>query len=236
MPSLQNVLSFLMNECDIDDATLSRETYIPASTISRMRLNSEANPTAATLRPIAKYFAISISQLLGDEPLPRDRLPGTQNPSYFTSARMPILEWDWVNDWIDNNGENIKGKLSKWISTEKEVGIKSFSLIISTESFGLSFRKGSLIMIDPEQELRDGDLILLKEEKDLVLRQFLVDGSDRYVKSVNPEIKGIKLLSKNHNIIGIVIETRFSTQDETLKRLVQTQSEPTLSFCRFSLP
>ena len=71
--SLGDVLSLLMTECDIDDAKLSREVSIPASTISRMRLNPDANPTASTLRPIAKFFSVSISQLLGDEPLPENR-------------------------------------------------------------------------------------------------------------------------------------------------------------------
>jgi len=119
MTSLQEVLSFLMDEGDIDDATLSRETGIPASSISRMRLNTEANPTAATLRPIAKYFSISISQLLGDEDISKDRLPGHQNPSQFTSARMPLINWDNVFDWIHGNLKFMTDKPVKWLSTEK---------------------------------------------------------------------------------------------------------------------
>ena len=210
---LKEILSLLMEECDIDDATLSRETGIPASTISRMRLNSNANPTASTLVPISKYFSISINQLLGDEPLPKDRLPGTQNPTYFTSARMPIIEWDSVIDWINQEEANIKEKFIDWISTEKEVGARAFALIIPTDSFGLAFRKGSTIIIDPDQKLRDGDLILIKAQDDTIfLKQFLVDGKDIYIRSVNPEIKGITQLTAIEKIIGIVIETRFSLQ------------------------
>lgn len=220
---LKNVLSDLMIECDVDDATLSRETGIPASTISRMRLNSDANPTASTLRPIAKYFSVSISQLLGDEPLSEKRLPGTHNPTYYTSARMPILEWDSINDWINNDGKNIKDKLVNWISTEKEVGLKSFALIILTDSFGLAFQKGSTIIIEPDNKPQDGDLILLKIEGEdgFFLKQYLMDGSDLYIRSVNPEIKGTKLLTENHKIVGVVIETRFSRQ-ESMKNLIQT--------------
>jgi transcriptional regulator with XRE-family HTH domain len=237
MLGLKDILSFLMNECDVDDATLSRETGIPASTISRMRLYSEANPTASTLRPIAKYFSISIGQLLGDEPLPRDRLPGTHNPTYFTSARMPVVDWDLIDDWVDNNGENIKEKLLNWISTEKEVGEKAFALIISTESFGLSFRKGSMIIVDPAQEPLDGDLILLKieEEKGALLKQYLVDGSERYIRSVNPEMKGTKFLSGNYKILGVVIETRFSLQ-ESKKTTAQVESSLSPVFYGSLLP
>ena len=221
MQNLKDVLSLLMDECDVDDSTLSRETDIPVSTISRMRLRSDANPTASTLRPIAKFFSISISQLLGDELLPRDRLPGTHNPTLFTSARMPIMDWDCVDDWIDNEGHNIKSKLKEWISTEKDVSFRSFALHILTDSFGLAFRKGSLIIVDPERIPHDGDLVLIKirSEKVIVLRQFLVDGRDLYVRSVNPEMKGTKILDDDYKIIGVVIETRFSLQENMKKAL-----------------
>jgi SOS-response transcriptional repressor LexA len=179
-----------------------------------MRINSNANPTASTLRPISKFFSISISQLLGDEPLSKERLPGTHNPTYYTSARMPIIEWDWIMNWVETQGENIKEKLQTWISTEKEVGPNSFALIISTDSFGLAFRKGSTIIVDPSQSPIDGDLILVKNEtdKNILLKQFLMDGHETYMRSVNPEIKSVMPLTKSYKIIGIVIETRFSLQ------------------------
>lgn len=209
---IKDILSSLMEECDIDDAQLARETGVPASTISRIRTNPSANPTASTLRPISKFFAISISQLLGDEPLPKDRLPGAHNPTHFTSSRMPIIEWDWVMNWLDTRCENLKGKLKTWISTEKEVGPNAFALIIPTDSFGLAFRKGSTIIIDPSQSPLDGDLILIKikNENTVVLKQFLMDGNEPYIRSVNPEIKSTVPLTENHTLIGIIIETRFS--------------------------
>ncbi len=211
---LKDILCSLMDECDIDDAQLSRETGVPASTISRMRINSNANPTASTLRPISKFFSISISQLLGDEPLPKDRLPGTHNPTYYTSARMPVIQWDWIMNWIETRGENIKEKLKTWISTEKEVGPNAFALTIPTDSFGLAFRKGSTIIVDPSQSPKDGDLILIKieNENNILLKQFMVDGREHYIRSVNPEMKSIIPLTESCKAIGIVIETRFSLQ------------------------
>ena len=212
---LKDVLSLLMIECDIDDAKLSREIGIPASTISRMRLNSDANPTASTLRPIAKFFSISISQLLGDEPLPKNRLPGTHNPTYFTSVRMPIINWNQINEWVEHKGRNLKWKLNNWVSTEKNIGVGSFALSINTDSFGIAFRKGSTIIVDPERTPLDGDLILLKtnDDNEVLLKQILTDGNDKYIRSVNPEMKGTKLLNEHCKILGVVIETRFSLQE-----------------------
>jgi SOS-response transcriptional repressor LexA len=224
--SLGDVLSLLMTECDIDDAKLSREVGIPASTISRMRLNPVANPTASTLRPIAKFFFVSISQLLGDEPLPENRLPGTHNPTYFTSVRMPVIDWNQINEWVENKGQNLQWKLNNWISTEKTVGFGSFALLINTDSFGIAFRKGSTIIVDPERSPIDGDLILIKtnDGSGVLLKQFLTDGNDIYVRSVNPEMKGIKNLRENYKILGVVIETRFSLQESQENSLHKKQA------------
>jgi SOS-response transcriptional repressor LexA len=224
---LKDILSLLMVECDIDDAKLSREIGIPASTISRMRLNSDANPTASTLRPIAKFFSISISQLLGDEPLPENRLPGTHNPTSFTSVRMPIINWNQINQWIENQGRNLPWKLNNWISTEKNIGFGSFALFINTDSFGIAFRKGTTIIIDPEKSPLDGDLVLLKtkDDKNILLKQFLTDGNDKYIRSVNPEMKGIKILNEDDKILGVVIETRFSLQENQEKSRQKEQND-----------
>ena len=178
-------------------------------------------------------ISISISQLLGDEPLPKNRLPGTHNPTYYTSARMPVIEWDWIMNWVETHGENIKEKLQTWISTEKEVGPNSFALIIPTDSFGLAFRKGSTIIVDPSQLPIDGDLILVKNETDkhILLKQFLMDGHEAYMRSVNPEIKSVAPLEESYKIIGIVIETRFSLQ-AVGKPISQKEAKLQFSFAR----
>jgi SOS-response transcriptional repressor LexA len=151
---------------------------------------------------------------LGDEPLPQDRLPGAHHPVGFTSSRMPVISWEWVIEWLESNQDHFKDKLINWISTEKNVGSKAFALLIPTESFGIIFRKGSLIIVDPDRQPHDGDLILLKilKEENILLRQFLKDGKDVYIRSVNPEMKGTKLLTDKHKFIGVVIETRFALQ------------------------
>jgi SOS-response transcriptional repressor LexA len=216
MNCISDVLSILMSECDIDDSTLSRETGIPASTISRIRINSEANPTASTLRPLANFFSISINQLIGDEPLDNNRLPGKHTLSNFTNSRLPIIDWDIVIDWIDNNTSSLTGKLMKWISTEKEVGDRCFALPIITNSFGLSFRKGSIIMIDPNQVPIDGDIVVLKksENHSISLKQLIIDSDEQYIKSLNPEIKNTKLLTPDEEIIGVIFEARYSLTKE----------------------
>lgn len=224
---LHEILTQLMEECDIDDASLSRQTDIPASTLSRMRLVPGANPTAATLRPLAKFFDISISQLLGDEPLPKDRLPGTHNAVHLTSTLLPIIEWEAVPSWLENKTlpENTD---VKWISSEQKLSEKAFALLIHTDTLGLFLRKGSLILIDPEQNPKDNDIILLKAVNNnmIFLRQLLMDGHHCYIRSVNPELKGIEIIDKNHILMGTLVEIRFNLQDS------RSQNTPSMKWFR----
>lgn len=218
---LREILNQLMLECDLDDAKLSRQTGVPASTISRLRLSSSANPTAASLRPLAKFFEISISQLLGDEPLP-NHLNGPA-PSFSNTTRMlPVIDWTWIGEWLPGDGvsETKKTEMpSQWISTEREMSEKSFAVQIPTERFGLFLRKGSVILVDPLKAHRDGDLVLVKtpQENIISLRQILMEGQAYYLRSVNPEIKGTLPLKEPFEIFGVVVETRFQLLEEKQK-------------------
>lgn len=215
--TLKKVLSFLMEECDITDADLSRETGIPTSTISRMRL-SDTNPTIATLRPLAKFFSISMDEFVGDKPLDANRLPGLHNPTFFTACKIPLISWDFILDWLGNNKTHLKDYCIKWLSSEKEVSPNAFALFILSDSYGVAHRKGAIIIINPDQSPQDGDLILLKNihNSSVYIKQIIFDGTDIYLKSLDPRITQVKLLNENEKIMGVIFETRFSAHEEEI--------------------
>ena len=210
-PCLQSVLTALMDECDIDHIRLSQQTGVPASTISRMRTHQEANPTISSLMPISKFFQISINQLLGEDPLPITRIPGTFNKTSFTSSRLPIITWANLEYWAEHGEHSFKPHLTSWISTEKDVSDTSFALIIPSNSLGITFQKGSLAITDPQQKPQDGDFVLFQAggKNPILLRQVIKDGAETYIKSVNPEIKGTKPVTGTDEFKGMIVETRF---------------------------
>ena len=54
----------------VDQATVARATKIPATTIARLRSRETINPTYATLRALSKFFGVSLSELVGERPIP----------------------------------------------------------------------------------------------------------------------------------------------------------------------
>lgn len=59
-------LKKLMDLHQINDKVLSGSTGVPAANISRLKNNLTCNPTLGTLLPIAKYFGITVSELIGE--------------------------------------------------------------------------------------------------------------------------------------------------------------------------
>ena len=64
--SLNRNLSILMKENGVSLSLLYRNTGIAIPTIKRLQNDPTTNPTIGTLLPIANFFGISITQLIGN--------------------------------------------------------------------------------------------------------------------------------------------------------------------------
>jgi len=63
--NISEVLGNLLRKHNMKSKDLSEQTKVPTMTIIRLLKNRNANPTLATLLPIAKYFKITINELCG---------------------------------------------------------------------------------------------------------------------------------------------------------------------------
>src|SRR5437868_1736736 len=96
---LSNNLNLLMSEARLNAEELSRRINIPASTIKKIRNNKDANPTLLTLSPLAKYFSLTISQLIGDESFPETRLKGAYIINHSALTHIPLITWNEALTW-----------------------------------------------------------------------------------------------------------------------------------------
>jgi transcriptional regulator with XRE-family HTH domain len=74
MSTVAEILTTLMVRAGLSDNELADRTGIPQPTISRIKNGNSRDPRDSTLRPLAEYFRLSVSQLRGDVPLPTDRV------------------------------------------------------------------------------------------------------------------------------------------------------------------
>jgi transcriptional regulator with XRE-family HTH domain len=91
----QNRLKFILRKLIIDaglnDIQLARASGIPYTTLNQLLNSDTVSPKVETIKPIAKYFNISIEQLIGDKPL--DSKESTQ-----ILSEQPKKFKEWVPD------------------------------------------------------------------------------------------------------------------------------------------
>src|SRR5260221_5503522 len=119
LKNLSENLNWLMSKARINSNELARQTGLPATTIKRIRNLDTANPTVSTLIPIANFFAISISELLGCVESHSNK---TIQHVKSKINSIPLLTWRECIKLDDLDFENFPNK----ISTEKQISGKNF--------------------------------------------------------------------------------------------------------------
>jgi len=210
---LSKILNHLMEECDIDGTKLSKNTGIPATTINRLRKGDPTNnPTLTTLVPLAEFFTITVSQLIGDEPLSAKRIEGEHRPNIVHWKSIPHLTWDQGAQWLQKLKQS-EFKINKWAATDIDVSEDAFAISMEGDSMYPRFPEGTLFIIEPRQMPCNRDfvfIVCINQIKSL-FKQILIDGADYYVKSLNKDFKEIKNihLGVDYQIIGVMIQAKM---------------------------
>src|SRR3989338_4638201 len=98
MASLSTNLKTLMGLAKINASELARRTGIAQPIIHRLSTGQNTNPKLATIKPIASYFTVTVSQLIGENALPND-------PTYAVNMaqsgfnRVPLITWKDAIKW-----------------------------------------------------------------------------------------------------------------------------------------
>jgi len=195
-----------MEEQDQSPTELSRQTGVGQPVIYRILSGETEDPKVGTLKAIANYFAVSISQLIGDEPLPKNRIPGTHKKSTFGWSKAPLLSWEDVIKWPKN-----KEKFSEleYLLTDAEVSSQVFALKVKDTTMRPLFPEDTILIVDPEltPEDRDYTVIQLENQHQAIFRQVLFDGQSVYLKPLNSDFKIIEPMGK-FKYLGVVVQSR----------------------------
>lgn len=206
MKKLSENIRALMSELRITESELARRTGVGQPVVHRIASGETDNPKVATLSPIANYFAVSISQLVGDEPLPLNRIPGTYNPGTQGWVQIPLLDWEQALEWPAVNSYQ---KPTRSISVDLNVGENAYALTIKDTTMEPRFPEGTIIIIDPTVQPTDRDYAVVQVDgfKLPTFKQILIDGQMVYLKPLNADFKTIPL-DKGYKFLGKVVQAR----------------------------
>lgn len=215
--TISNILKILMLKKNIKTTQLARTTKVPQQTLQRIVTGTTPNPHISSLKPIADHFDITIEQLKGEQQLPKELLltAGFEDILVKKAINVPLLTWEQLKDLNkinkQRNGVGIE-TFENIITISANFDEKCFGLIMNDSSMDPYFPKDSILVINPEKEIKDRcfALIKLNKEKIFIFRQILLDGQHEYLKPLNPDLTNfqMRLLNKEDKIIGVLVEAR----------------------------
>lgn len=208
MPTVAEVLTILTKREDLSDNDLADRTGVPQPTISRIKSGESRDPRDKTLRPLAKYFGVTVSQLRGDMPLSDSQSPHEPSnvaPGPPVRGAVPLISWVSAGAWRETIDSLETGMAEEWIETTAPVRQHTFALKVQGDSMEPDFPSGTYIVVEPDLDPQPGDFVIAKNGDEATFKQLTKDGADWYLKPLNPRYP-IKPLESPCKIIGVVRE------------------------------
>jgi len=184
MKQLNDNIKRLMAENSIDELTLAKETGVAVSTLNRLKNAADINPTIKSLEPIAQFFNISVSELIGQ---------ASSDSIYRTNNKfIPLIAITEAALWIN------------------EMGL-SFAIKIGSSTYEPLIPMNSIVLMHNTAPNGD-DFVLVKLHTDPkpVFKKLLLEGSKPFLKSIIAGDHSIINLKSEDLILGVVYELRFA--------------------------
>lgn len=184
-------------------------------------LNKRREPSLAQIAKILKVLDMTTLMLHSDGTLEHltevaeDISNMTKlelQPKY--TAIYPLLSSVQAGEWSEALEPYPVDGLSDYYPTTETVSEHSFWLKVEgdsmTSSVGLSLPEGTLILVDPEQEAKNGSLVVakLEEVNEATFKKLIIDAGQKFLKPLNNSYPNL-VINGNCRIIGVVVDAKL---------------------------
>ena len=181
-----NNIKSLMHKHNLTIEMLAQEMNLSVSTINRLLMGSKSDPRLSTLKPLAKFFGVSIEELVGERPI--NLRPGEDSEDFeikYTFVQVPILHWEQVREAETRVPKLTFETWNKWAVVADEIGNHSYALVIKQSSLPPPFYYKTIIVIDPTRAPKDSDYVLILHDENPLLCQFILNGIEKCYASLH---------------------------------------------------
>lgn len=201
--SLKVLQKLMSDNALLTEAELAKRSGIPQPTIHRILSGKTEFPQKAALEALSALFSVSINQLLGREPL-LDKKHLANVSKLGEISKVPLISWEELLNWPAMLASHSSVLGTKWIPTYVNVSKNAFALEVIDSSMEPKFPEGTVLIIDPLRPAKDRDFVIVcLSGKQPVFKQVIIDGTNKYIKSLNPDLSHtVHRLDKNDKIIG----------------------------------
>jgi SOS-response transcriptional repressor LexA len=118
-------------------------------------------------------------------------------------GKVPLISWVQAGAFTDAVDLLHPGEAYEWINSTVQPQEHTFALRVKGDSMEPLFPPGIILIVEPGLEAHEGSYVIVKNcEEEATFKQLVKDGSDWYLKPLNPRYP-IKPFSSGH-IVGVV--------------------------------
>lgn len=212
--------------------SLSKIIGVPQPTLSRFANGDSTNPQTQTLAPIAKYYKVPVDAFINEKAtdaahaeIQRRDLEALSEEIHISEspqksiinvrsgpkmrAPVPLISWVQAGEWASVVDNFRPGDAEEWIPVPRNHGSRTFALRVRGISMEPKYHDGSIIFVDPDRSADHGKnvVVRLENEQEATFKQLVIEGDQKFLRPLNPEWPGPKLIQINGNatICGVVI-------------------------------
>lgn len=133
---------------------------------------------------------------------------------YTKGVRYPVLSKVQAGAWSEAVEAYTLKDIDLWLESDAHIQGNAFWLEVEGDSMtapmGLSIPEGTFVLFDTGRDAANGNLVVAKLEDDneATFKKLIVDGSQRYLKGLNPQWPLVSI-NGNCKIIGVAVETKM---------------------------
>lgn len=200
--SLAKNLENLMQKRQISQTRLSKISGVSQSYIFKILNDQIKKPSLDTLEKLATALDSTVAQLNHSLELPKEADP------VVGLRKVPLISW--VQAGLPTPVASLDD-MDKWYICPVRISKNGFALKVRGESMEPMFFEGDIVFIDPEVPAESGRIVAAVDDgaadPEATLKKLVKDGSDYYLKALNPDWPGPKFqpLTQSMRIAGVAV-------------------------------
>lgn len=202
LSTLSENLRSLIEEANLSERELARRSGVVQPVIHRILAGANKNPTLDTLKALAQYFMISVSELTGEVALKTGKPYVKTNFLHDGWEHVPVLMHSEIDGWLQTGTTG--QRIPEHVPVDIEIHEGLFGFKLTDDNMAPLFTKGDVVIVDPKKELRSGQYVLSKVEQNFQIGQ-LVQNEEAYQLRV-PKRKPVTIARST--IIGPIVHAK----------------------------
>lgn len=198
---LSKNLGKLLASRNLTVTALSRLAGVGQPILFRIMTSEIKQPKVGTVAKISQYFGVTVDQMIGLVPLPK-------NLNQYSGWRsIPLLTMEELVN------PQLRAANTKTEYTEMGHSEDCYAVHLDGRSMEPRFCSGDILVADPNPVLinsaTDGDYVLVRfsDQKHAQFRQLLIEGDEKYYKPLNPDFGGA-VPAKKAKILAVVVQSK----------------------------